>query len=109
MPFRNPLPFRLKTARLNAKLSQRALGLRVGIDESSASARMNQYEKGRHTPDVNTLKMIADELSVPLNYFFCEDEITAELVIKLSKLSGNEKDIVLKVTSEVLDARVKGI
>ena len=32
---------------------------------------MNQYEKGKHTPDIQTLKLIAGELDVPLNYFFC--------------------------------------
>ncbi|MDN3612624.1 helix-turn-helix transcriptional regulator [Vibrio ostreicida] len=49
------------------------------MDESSASGRMNHYEKGRHTPDISTLKKMADALGVPLNYFLCEDEISAEL------------------------------
>ncbi|MGF3860387.1 helix-turn-helix domain-containing protein, partial [Salmonella enterica] len=34
---------------------------------------MNHYEKGRHTPDIDTLKRMADELGVPINYFFCEN------------------------------------
>ncbi|HGU4535105.1 TPA: XRE family transcriptional regulator, partial [Escherichia coli] len=37
------LPIRLKKARLNAGLTQEQLGILVGIDECSASARMNQY------------------------------------------------------------------
>ena len=52
---------------------------------------MNHYEKGRHIPDLATLKKIADELSVPLNYFFCEDETTAELVIEISKLDTEKR------------------
>ncbi|ASW81501.1 XRE family transcriptional regulator [Vibrio anguillarum] len=87
MSFDNPIPIRLKEARKKAKLSQKMLGVRIGMDESSASPRMNQYEKGKHTPDVHTLKLIADELGVPLNYFFCEDEESAELVVAISKLS----------------------
>ncbi|ENM5907585.1 helix-turn-helix transcriptional regulator [Vibrio mimicus] len=91
MPFSNPIPIRLKEARKKAKLSQKALGVRIGMDESSASPRMNQYEKGRHTPDVQTLKLIADELGVPLNYFFCEDDESAELACLISELSVEER------------------
>ena len=61
------------------------------MDENSASGRMNHYEKGRHIPDIATLKKIADELNVPLNYFFCEDETTAELAIEISKLDTEKK------------------
>ncbi len=45
------LPHRLKEARLRAGLSQQKLGILAGIDEATASARMNQYERGIHTPD----------------------------------------------------------
>lgn len=61
------------------------------MDESSASARMNQYERGKHTPDVQTLKLIADELGVPLNYFFCEDESSGELACIISQMTESEK------------------
>ena len=40
-----PIAKRLKKSRLNAKLSQKKLGILAGIDEFSSSARMNQYEK----------------------------------------------------------------
>ncbi|MBF4218458.1 XRE family transcriptional regulator, partial [Vibrio anguillarum] len=35
--------------------------------------------------------LIADELGVPLNYFFCEDEESAELVVAISKLSTEKR------------------
>lgn len=63
------------------------------MDEGSASPRMNQYEKGKHTPDVRTLKLIADELKVPLNYFFCEDP---ELAIAIATLSTEKRRLLLK-------------
>ncbi|KPV91554.1 Helix-turn-helix domain protein [Pseudoalteromonas sp. P1-30] len=66
------------------------------MDPSSASGRMNHYEKGRHTPDLQTLKRIAKELDVPLNYFFCEDETTAELVIEIAKLDTEKKFILIQ-------------
>lgn len=102
MSFISPIPERLKEARKKAKLSQKALGVRIGMDESSASPRMNQYEKGKHTPDISTLKALADELGVPLSYFFCEDEVSAELAINLSKLSNDEREKVLSITSKML-------
>lgn len=92
MSFQNPFPLRLKDARQRVKLSQKALGVRIGMDESSASPRMNQYEKGKHTPDVQTLKLIADELGVPLNYFFCEDDCSAELSTYIVQLSKQQKE-----------------
>ncbi|MEZ8798528.1 transcriptional regulator [Vibrio cyclitrophicus 1F175] len=91
MSFQNPITERLKQARKKAKLSQKALGERIGMDASSASARMNQYERGKHTPDVHTLKLIADELGVPLNYFFCEDESSAELACMIGEMTESER------------------
>lgn len=62
------------------------------MDAGTASARMNQYEKGKHTPDIKTLKLIADELGVPLNYFFCEDESSAELACIIGAMTESEKE-----------------
>lgn len=103
MSFISPIPERLKEARKKAKLSQKALGVRIGMDESSASPRMNQYEKGKHTPDISTLKALADELGVPLSYFFCEDEVSAELAVNLNKLSQSDKQKVLEMTARLIE------
>jgi transcriptional regulator with XRE-family HTH domain len=45
------------------------LGVRAGIDEYSSSARINQYERGKHTPDFLTARHLAKVLSVPVAYF----------------------------------------
>ncbi|WP_131024637.1 helix-turn-helix transcriptional regulator, partial [Klebsiella variicola] len=45
------LTHRLKEARIRASLSQERLGILAGIDEATASPRMNQYERGTHAPD----------------------------------------------------------
>lgn len=73
------------------KVSQKELGIRIGMDPSSASGRMNHYEKGRHTPDFATLEKIAKELNVPVNYFFCESEQSAELACLIDNLDEKEK------------------
>lgn len=87
----NPIPNRIKSARVKKSISQKELGIRIGLDENSASSRMNHYEKGRHTPDVLTLKRIADELGVPLAYFFCESDLSAELNCLINEMSEEEK------------------
>lgn len=61
------------------------------MDEGSASGRMNHYEKGRHLPDVDMLKKLAAELNVPVSYFFCEDDLSAELVCLFERLDEEEK------------------
>ncbi|ANQ29350.1 transcriptional regulator [Vibrio natriegens] len=108
MSFSSPIPERLKEARKKAKLSQKALGVRIGMDESSASPRMNQYEKGKHTPDLSTLKALADELGVPLSYFFCEDKISAELAVNLNRLSKSDKQKILEMTARLIEKSPEG-
>ncbi|MEZ8825183.1 helix-turn-helix domain-containing protein [Vibrio amylolyticus] len=102
MSFDNPIPVRLKEARKKSKLSQKALGVCIGMDESSASPRMNQYEKGKHSPDIQTLKLIADKLGVPLSYFFCESEVEAELAVNFSQLPSSAQLKVLEITAQLL-------
>ncbi|NRD72156.1 helix-turn-helix transcriptional regulator [Shewanella sp. VB17] len=94
--FINPLPFRLKQARTAKGISQKQLGIQLGMEVGSASARMNQYEKGKHTPDYATLKAMADELGVPVAYFFCESQSTAELLCLLDKMSDEDKEDLLE-------------
>ncbi len=74
---------RLKQARTSAGLSQKQLGIAAGIDEFSASARMNQYETGKHTPDYLTLKRIGKVLKYPVAFFYAEDDWLADGILKL--------------------------
>lgn len=73
------------------KISQKDLGIKMGIDPSSASGRMNHYETGRHMPDLATLKKLAAELNVPINYFFCESKESATLACLIDKLDSDGK------------------
>ncbi|MDN3401192.1 helix-turn-helix transcriptional regulator [Pseudoalteromonas sp. APC 3213] len=82
---------RLKEARKRMKISQKELGIKMGMDPSSASGRMNHYETGRHMPDLATLKKLATELNVPVNYFFCESEESATLACLIEKLDEEGK------------------
>lgn len=83
----SPFPKRLKIARKAAGLSQKKLGILAGIDEFSSSARMNQYEKGTHSPDYGMVQRIGSVLEVPVAYFYAEDDGLAELIKLYGKLT----------------------
>ncbi|WP_254910737.1 MULTISPECIES: helix-turn-helix domain-containing protein [unclassified Pseudoalteromonas] len=91
---------RLKEARKRMKISQKELGIKMGMDPSSASGRMNHYETGRHMPDLTTLKKLASELNVPVNYFFCESEESATLACLIEKLDDEGKRKLIELLEE---------
>lgn len=80
-----PLPKRLKSARLAAKMTQETLGAAAGLDEGVASARMSQYEHGVHTPDFMFIRQVARILKVPTAYFYCEEDELAEIILTFSR------------------------
>lgn len=92
---------RLKEARLLAGLSQERLGILAGIDEFSASARMNQYERGKHTPDLLTVERVAAVLGVPVPYFYATDETIAELLLLFGGLSVARREEVILLLREM--------
>lgn len=62
------------------------LGVLAQIDEYSASARINQYERGKHLPDFNTAERLAAVLEVPAAYFYARDETLAALLLAWNAL-----------------------
>ena len=91
----SPVAVRLRETRLRNGLSQKELGIRAGIDASSASPRINQYEIGKHTPDYTTLAQLAKVLKVPVPYFYCEEDRLARLILAYDKLSARAKNQLL--------------
>lgn len=77
---------RLREARLKAGLSQARLGVLAGIDEASASARMNQYERDKHTPDWLTVQRLAAVLGVSVAYLYSEDDTEAAMLLAFYSL-----------------------
>lgn len=86
---------RLKEARKRAGLSQERLGVQAGIDEMSASARMNQYERGKHGPDFSMVARIAAVLNVPEAYFYAQDDELAEVVLAFHRMDGAQRQEML--------------
>ena len=94
---RSPLGKRLKEARIAKGISQKQLGILALIDEFTASARMNQYENSKHTPDYLSLKRIAAILELPPPYFYAEDDDLAEIIKRYATLNQQQVAYVLEV------------
>jgi transcriptional regulator with XRE-family HTH domain len=77
------LPVRLKSARLNAHLTQEKLGILAGIEEETARSRVSQYENGIHRPTFETMCAFAKVLNVPEGYFYTVDDKFAEILLDI--------------------------
>jgi transcriptional regulator with XRE-family HTH domain len=87
---------RLREARKQSGLSQERLGVLAGIDEMSSSARMNQYERGKHEPDFSMVERLARVLNVPESYFYAKDDIAAWLLVSLHRATESTKSAVIE-------------
>ena len=81
---------RLRAAREARGVSQKQLGILAGIDQFVASARINQYERGKHVPDLQTAQRLATELNVPVSYLYEPDDDLAELIRLLGASSRDQ-------------------
>jgi transcriptional regulator with XRE-family HTH domain len=86
---------RMREARQRLDLPQDKLGVLVGIDEHCASARMSRYENGVNEPPIGTARLLAAALKVPLAYLYCDDDLLAQLVLAINRLSAHDKQLVL--------------
>ena len=96
MEHRSVVARRLKQARTMAGLSQKQLGIKAGIDEFSASPRINQYERGKHTPDFSTVERLAKVLKVPTPFFYARDDDLAAVIAGFGELAPAARKRLLK-------------
>ncbi len=82
---------RIRQLREELGWSQEKVGVAIGIDESSARARISRYELGVHEPPLPTVRLIAEALGVPLIYLYCEDDAIAELLLRLYRLEPTDR------------------
>ncbi len=88
---------RLQALRLRDGISQDRLGVIVGLEESSSSARMSRYENGVHEPTISFVEKLAAHFNVPVAYFYCEDDLLAELVAAFPLLSEQSREQMLEM------------
>jgi transcriptional regulator with XRE-family HTH domain len=96
---------RLAQARIRAGLSQKQLGLLAGMEPHVASPRINQYEKGKHEPQLATAKRLAEVLGVPPAFLYTDDELLAKLLLRWADLTANQKKELLKIAEGVPKGR----
>lgn len=94
---KSPVGTRLREARQRSGLSQKGLGILAGIDEFTASARINQYERDKHVPDFSTSRRLAEALGIPVTYLYCDDDRLAELILSFNASSARKQAQILKL------------
>jgi transcriptional regulator with XRE-family HTH domain len=92
---------RLKEARKARGFSQERLGIDAGIEPASASARMNQYEKGVHQPGESIVQQIAAVLELPVAYFYCANDDEAHLLQCFHCLNQDDRKQVLDLAESL--------
>lgn len=94
---------RLREARLRAGIAQERLGVMIGLDEGSSSARMSRYENGIHEPPLLTIQLLAKALRIPAAYFYAEDDSLAELILMFGQMKPSERKILLSFSETLLN------
>ena len=90
-PEKSLFSHRLREARLRAGIAQDKLGVMIGLDEGSSSARMSRYENGVHEPPFLWVEKMAGVLGVPAAYFYCDDDRLAEIMLAYSALPEKKR------------------
>ena len=100
---------RLAQARERSGLSQTQLGVLAGLDPSVASPRINQYERGKHEPQLETAKRLAEVLGIPPAFLYTDDDLLAELLLQWNDLSLRQKKDLLKQVEATKAPRGKSL
>jgi transcriptional regulator with XRE-family HTH domain len=92
---------RLREARETIGISQKQLGIQAGIDQFVASARINQYERGKHIPDLLTAQRLAVELRIPVSYLYEPNDDLAALLRIVGHLPGSKvQGLIQRITED---------
>ncbi|PTD95834.1 helix-turn-helix domain-containing protein [Pseudothauera lacus] len=92
---------RLREARLRAGIPQDKLGVLIGIDELSSSARISRYENGTHEPPFAIAEKLAAVLGVPPPFFYSPDDDLAEFVRVFGSLPPEQKATLVKLLGDL--------
>lgn len=83
-------------------LSQEALGVAIGIDESSSRGRISRYELGVNEPAIAISRLLAKALQVPVGYFYCDDDLEAEALLIIHAVNPDQKLRIVETLRECL-------
>ena len=93
---------RLREARLRADIPQDKLGVAIGLDEGTASARISRYETGTHAPPYDVAQEIAKVVRVPVAYFYCSDDNLAKLILVWGTASAGQQQRIQAYAEKVI-------
>lgn len=82
-------------------VAQDKLGVMIGLDELSSSARISRYETGIHAPPFAVVERLSAALHVPPAYFYCESDDLAQLVVGFASLPGAARARLLHLLAEL--------
>ncbi|MBH1635962.1 helix-turn-helix transcriptional regulator [Stenotrophomonas maltophilia] len=85
--------------------SQRALGLKMGLEKHVAANRVNRYESQARGIDLDGLGKLAEVLEVPMAYLVAEDAATADAILALAQLPPEQR---AKTVAALLKAAATG-
>ena len=92
---------RLHEARVQHGIPQDKLGVMIGLDESSSSARISRYENGIHEPPFQLVIKLAEILHVPTAYFYCGDDRLAEMMQIYNRLTEEKRAELLQAAKSM--------
>ncbi len=95
---------RLRERREALGLAQEKVGVAIGLDESSARARISRYELGVHEPPYETVKLLAEVLQATAPYFYCEDEDIAQMLLALCAIPARQREEAIKTITGLVSA-----
>jgi transcriptional regulator with XRE-family HTH domain len=87
---------RMRQARERLGLPQDKLGVMIGLDEETASARISRYETGVHEPQIAIARSIAKALKVPLAYLYCDEDDLASIIEDSARLSSTDRSTLVE-------------
>ncbi|MEW2895539.1 helix-turn-helix domain-containing protein [Stenotrophomonas maltophilia] len=85
----------MKKLRRDLGISQKTLGVAMGLPEDVAGVRINRYERAVHDCDTETAQKMAKALGVSLAYLYAETDELAELIKEFSVLPEKEQQSIL--------------
>lgn len=80
---------KLKSARLETGLSQRSLGLSIGLSDKTISS----YESSRSYPNLEILKKISEVLNKPVGYFLSSVTDEVRISDQLFKILQKQEEL----------------
>lgn len=92
---------RLRQARVLRGLSQREVGVRMGMDKDTASARISRYESEGMSISLEALFELAQALEVPPAYLLATSPAMADAILALGEQSAAQQERLAELLSSL--------